>query len=336
MVEGFMGQFVPTLLGQIARTIDDTRRSTFGDKNEGFTGAQKFIQQQMNKIPGLSQKNVPYLNVWGETEDTGNILLRALENAVSPGYIAKKTGGSTEAELKRLHEAGYEGVLPGMVEKSAKVNDKYVTADQWVNMQTTRGKTAKAVLDSFIGTEQYNAMTDDERAKFVKDVIDLSSDAGKVAGGGTAMSGAFKDATTAGYSGERAVNLALSRDKYADSNNGLYEFVISQESDYAAQEKLYNAFKDKGATKSWGELAKEQAPVSARIKKAQTALDEAVPTEKQTAFATAISDAGARSQKATKLALLSVDATDAERVAYYNLVSARQGWKKSYYQVDMS
>lgn len=418
MVEGFMGQFVPTLLGQIARTIDDTRRSTFGDKNKGFTGFQKFIQQQGNKIPGLSQKNVPYLNVWGETEDTGNMLLRALENAVSPGYIAKKTGGSTEAELKRLHEAGYEGVLPGMVEKSAKVNDKYVTADQWVNMQTTRGQTAKAVLDSFIGTEQYNAMTDDERAKFVKKVLEYGSNMGKVKGGADAeetfarwqeaaqnakaevglseaeiiaasayqsvlgenldddVKASFKqgqfeqwvDSRTdlteeqksyikdnikfysmipanadrynkvvdSGYSIERTEELLTARSEYADSNNGLYEFVISQESDYAAQEKLYNAFKDKGATKSWGELAKEQAPVSARIKKAQTALDEAVPAEKQTAFATAISDAGARSQKATKLALLSVDATDAERVAYYNLISARQGWKKSYYQVDMS
>lgn len=186
MVEGFMGQFVPTFLGQIARTIDDTRRSTFGDKNKGFTGFQKFIQQQGNKMPGLSQKNVPYLNVWGETEDTGNMLLRALENVVSPGYIAKKTGGSTEAELKRLHDAGHEGVLPGMVEKSAKINDKYVTADQWVDMQTTRGKTAKAVLDSFIGTEQYNAMTDDERAKFVKKVLEYGSNMGKVKGGADA------------------------------------------------------------------------------------------------------------------------------------------------------
>ena len=333
--EGFISQFVPTLLGQIARTIDDTRRSTFADKNKGFPGLQKLLQQQGNKVPGLSQGNVPYLNVWGETEDTGNMLVRLLENAVSPGYIAKKTGGSTEAELKRLHEAGYEGVLPGMVEKSAKIKDKYVTADQWVNMQTERGKTAKSVLDSFIGTEQYNAMSDDEKAEFVKKVLELSADAGKVAGGGTAISGAYKDASAAGYSGERAVELALSRGEYGDSDNGLYEFVISQESDFAAQEKLYDAFKDKGATKSWAELSKEQAPISANIKKAQTALDEVASAEKQTAFATAISDAGARSQKATKQALLSVDATDAERIAYYNLVSARQGWKKSWYQVNM-
>ena len=146
----------------------------------------------------------------------------------------------------------------------------------------------------------------------------------------------YNKVVDSGYSIERTEELLTARSEYADSNNGLYEFVISQESDYAAQEKLYNAFKDKGATKTWGEIAKEQAPVSARIKTAQSALDESVSEEKQTAFATAISDAGARSQKATKLALLSVDATDAERVAYYNLVSARQGWKKSYYQVDMS
>lgn len=335
MVEGFMGQFVPTFLGQIARTIDDTRRSTFGDKNKGFTGLQKFIQQQGNKIPGLSQKNVPYLNVWGETEDTGNMLLRALENVASPGYIAKKTGGSTEAELKRLHEAGYEGVLPGMTEKSAKINDEYVTADQWLAMQTTRGQTAKSVLDSFIGTEQYNAMSDDEKAKFVKDVLDLSSDAGKVAGGGTAMSGAFKDAIAAGYSGERAVNLALSRDKYADSNNGLYEFVVSQASDYAEQEKLFDAFKDKGTTKTWAELSKEQAPVSARIKTAKANVDSVMDADRQTVIADAVSEFGTGSRYAVYQGLMSIEATDEERRVYYEYIRSQRTnpWKASWAQM---
>ena len=184
--EGFIGQFVPTLLGQIARTIDDTRRSTFADKNKGFTGFQKFFQQQENKIPGFSQGNTPFLNVWGEKDQESNGLLRLLENVASPGYIAKKEDPSTANELRRLHELGYEGVLPGMVEKSAKVNDKYVTADQWVNMQTERGQTAKSVLDSFIGTEQYNAMSDDEKAKFVKKVLEYASDSGKVKGGADA------------------------------------------------------------------------------------------------------------------------------------------------------
>ena len=415
----YLTQFLPTLAGQIERIGEPVRETTFIDPDSGVPkGLQYLLGNIGNKIPGWDYNQVDYVDAWGRTEDMGSVGLRAFNNLINPAYYSEIQTGSTEAELMRLHELGYESVLPSSFQRGTEVNGEKVSGDQWVNMQTTRGKTAKAVLDSFIGTEQYNAMTDDERAKFVKKVLEYGSNMGKVKGGADAeetfarwqeaaqnakaevglseaeiiaasayqsvlgenldddVKASFKqgqfeqwvDSRTdlteeqksyikdnikfysmipanadrynkvvdSGYSIERTEELLTARSEYADSNNGLYEFVISQESDYAAQEKLYNAFKDKGATKTWGEIAKEQAPVSARIKTAQSALDESVSEEKQTAFATAISDAGARSQKATKLALLSVDATDAERVAYYNLVSARQGWKKSYYQVDMS
>ena len=415
----YLTQFLPTLAGQVERIGEPVRETTFVDPDSRVPkGMQYLLGNIGNKIPGWDYNQVDYVDAWGRKEDMGNVGLRAFNNLINPAYYSEIQTGSTEAELMRLHELGYESVLPSSFQKNTEINGERVSADQWANMQTARGKTAKSVLDSFIGTEQYNAMTDDERAKFVKKVLEYGSNMGKVKGGADAeetfarwqeaaqnakaevglseaeiiaasayqsvlgenldddVKASFKqgqfeqwvDSRTdltdeqksyikdnikfysmipanadrynkvvdSGYSIERTEELLTARSEYADSNNGLYEFVISQESDYVAQEKLYNAFKDKGATKSWGELAKEQAPVSARIKKAQTALDETVPAEKQTAFETAISDAGANSQKATKLALLSVDATDAERVAYYNLVSARKGWKKSYYQVDMS
>lgn len=412
--EGFVSQFVPTLLGQIARTIDDTRRSTFGDKNEGFPGLQKFIQQQENKIPGLSQGNIPYLNVWGEEDKTENRLLLALENFVSPGYIAKKSGSSTEEELKRLHELGYEDVLPGMTDKSTKVNDKYVTADQWLAIQTERGQTAKTILDSFIGSEQYNALTDDEKAKFVKKVLEYGADRGKVKGGAdaddtfsrwqeaaqnakeavgldeaeiiaasaylsvldyalgdetkasikqgqfeqwvdsnanwndeqkayvkdnvklyvmrAADSGKYNNVVSAGYSNERAEELLTTRSEYADSNNGLYEFVISQESDYAAQEKLYNAFKDKGTTKTWAELSKEQAPVSSRIQTAKANVDSVMDADRQTAFADAVGEFGTGSRYAVYQGLMSIEATDEERRVYYEYIKSQRTnpWKASW------
>lgn len=415
----YLTQFLPTLAGQFERIGETTRETTFVDPDSGVPkGLQYLLGNIGNKIPGWEYNQVEYVDAWGRKEETGNLALRAFNNLINPAYYSEIQTGSTEAELQRLYDLGYDSVFPSSFQKSAEINGEKVSADQWLAMQTTRGQTAKSVLDSFIGTEQYNAMSDDEKAKFVKKVLEYGADQGKVKGGADAeetfarwqeaaknakaevglseaeviaasayqsvlgenlddeVKASFKQGqfeqwvesrtdlteeqqqyikdnikfysmipanadrynkvVDAGYSIERTEELLTARSEYADSNNGLYEFVISQESDYAEQEKLYNAFKDEGATKTWGELAKEQAPVSARIKKAQSALDEAVPAEKQSAFATAISDAGANSQKATKLALLSVDATDAERVAYYNLVSARKGWKKSYYQVDMS
>ena len=92
----------------------------------------------------------------------------------------------TEQELQRLYDAGFDSVFPGMADKGTKINGEYVTADQWVDMQTERGKTAKSALDNFIGTEQYNAMTDEEKAKFVKYVLDYAADRGKVKAGANA------------------------------------------------------------------------------------------------------------------------------------------------------
>ena len=71
------------------------------------------------------------------------------------------------------------------------------------------------------------------------------------------------------------------------------------------------------------------------IQTAKTNLDEKVPAETQSAFAAAISDAGADSQKEIKKALQSVDATEEERIAYYELVKVKQGWKKSWHNIRM-
>ena len=64
--QGYVGQAVPTLLGQMARTIDDTRRTTYTDKNSSWPDdLQYWLQRNRNKIPGLSQSSQPYIDAWG-------------------------------------------------------------------------------------------------------------------------------------------------------------------------------------------------------------------------------------------------------------------------------
>lgn len=421
----YLTQFIPTVLGRIERLGESTRETTFVDKNSPIpAGVQYLLGNIGNKIPGWEFQQIPYIDQWGQTEDTGNVLVRALNNFLNPAYTSKLSTSQTEQELQRLYDAGFDSVFPGMADKGTKINGEYVTADQWVDMQTERGKTAKSALDNFIGTEQYNSMTDEEKAKFVKYVLDYAADRGKVKAGASADetfarwqeaaqnakaavglgeevviaanayksvleenagdetrasikqgmfeqwvnnrtdltdaqktyikdnlkvwqmmpadSSAYNKAVAAGYTDPKEIqalfenrkNYDLDGDGSYTSNAEILNYISSATEDPAEREKMWNALKGNGEERSYAQLEKEYRGKVSAIQTAKSRLDEIVSAEKQSAFASAAS--GADSQKKLKKALLSVDATEEERIAYYNLQSAKRGWKKSWYNVKMN
>lgn len=421
----YLTQFIPTVLGRIERLGESTRETTFVDKNSPIpAGVQYLLGNIGNKIPVWEFQQIPYIDQWGQTEDTGNVLVRALNNFLNPAYTSKLSTSQTEQELQRLYDAGFDSVLPGMADKGTKINGEYVTADQWVDMQTERGKTAKSALDNFIGTEQYNSMTDEEKAKFVKYVLDYAADRGKVKAGASAdetfarwqeaaqnakaavglgeevviAANAYKSvleenagdetwssikqgmferwvnnrtdltdaqktyikdnvkvwkmepadassynkAVAAGYTDPKEIqalfenrrNYDLDGDGSYTSNAEILNYISSATEDPAEREKMWNALKENGEELSYAQLEKEYRGKVSAIQKAKSRLDEIVSAEKQSAFASAAS--GIDSQKKLKKALLSVDATEEERIAYYNLQSAKRGWKTSWYNVKMN
>ena len=421
----YLTQFIPAVLGRIERLGESTRETTFIDKNSPIpAGVQYLLGNIGNKIPGWEFQQIPYIDQWGRTEDTGNVLVRALNNFLNPAYTSKRSTSQTEQELQRLYDAGFDSVFPGMADKGTKINGEYVTADQWVDMQTERGKTAKSALDNFIGTEQYNTMTDEEKAKFVKYVLDYAADRGKVKAGASAdetfarwqeaaqnakasvglgeevviAANAYKSvleenagdetwssikqgmfeqwvnnrtdltdaqktyikdnvkvwkmepadassynkAVAAGYTDPKEIqalfenrrNYDLDGDGSYTSNAEILNYISSATEDPAEREKMWNALKENGEERSYAQLEKEYRGKVSAIQKAKSRLDEIVSADKQSAFASAAT--GIDSQKDMKKALLSVDATEEERIAYYNLQSAKRGWKRSWYNVKMN
>lgn len=182
VAQNFFGQFFPTLSGQIARTVDDTRRTTFYDATTDVPkGLQTFIQTQMNKIPGLSQKNPAWLDSWGRADVTENPIVRFLENFLSPGYIAERNTDNVDAELQRLYELGEEGMLPKNPEKSVEVDGKRLTADQWQKYAETKGSASREMLEGIISSPQYQELSDQDKAKVVRKVFEYGTYSGKEA-----------------------------------------------------------------------------------------------------------------------------------------------------------
>lgn len=77
----YLSQGVPTLLGQIARTSDDTRRRNYVEQGSAFPTIQMALQRNKSKIPGALQTQQPYVDAWGARSRPGT--LRKERSAIS-------------------------------------------------------------------------------------------------------------------------------------------------------------------------------------------------------------------------------------------------------------
>ena len=177
--ENYAGQVVPTLFGQIARTLDGTRRTTYADKDSWVPDSlQTFLQRQANKIPGLSQRQPAYTDVWGREDRSDNVVLRAFENFISPGYISEQVSTDAEKALRDLYDAtGEAAILPSKPQKYYKKDGKnvYLNAEQYAKLTGEKGTLALDAINALVQSSAYQSMTNDERVSAIKDIYDYSS-----------------------------------------------------------------------------------------------------------------------------------------------------------------
>lgn len=184
VLTNYLTQFLPTLGGQIERTGEATRQSTFYDPNSPLPKSlQKLIGKTLNKVPGLEYNQIDYLDAWGRTEETGTPLERFFRNFLSPGYSSTWNSSSMENELQRLYDAGYTDVFPSSVKQSADFMGGKMTADQWSARQKTQGQEAYRILTQFMQTDTYKNMSDDDKARYIETVYDYANGIGKIAAG---------------------------------------------------------------------------------------------------------------------------------------------------------
>ncbi len=183
----YVGQAVPTLFGQIARTVDGTQRRSYDDKNVNVpSNIQYFVQGIMKKLPRLSQELEPYIDAWGRKNDAGNLLTNALQNMLSPGYYSGVDATPMENELKRLYgEVGNEDgmkIFPTAAVKKFNLSDgteKNLTAKEYTKMQTEQGQTAYKLLTDIVASKKYRELDDFTKGKIVSKVYEIASAKGK-------------------------------------------------------------------------------------------------------------------------------------------------------------
>jgi hypothetical protein len=185
IASNYATSYVPSMLGAIARTVDDTRRKSFVEsgKGTGVMGTFRYAREQVeNKIPGLSQTNIPYRNIWGEAETSG-LAERIFENFISPGYVSEYRNDPVLNEMARLYEIypDESSLVPKDPGKTiTHENQKHIlTAEEWDTYKVARGETAWELLNGLIEDPDYQEADDRAKAKMIKDAWSYADTVGK-------------------------------------------------------------------------------------------------------------------------------------------------------------
>lgn len=215
----FANQFVPTALGQVARTVDDTRRSSYGGgdtKTERDMGYN--IRKMENKIPGLSMNNEPYIDQWGREEasldgtddSAGGMFLRGAYNMLSPGYVSAENITPVDEYLQGLYGSTNDShVYPEKASSKITVDsdDYYMTPEEKTEYAKTSGQTAYDLIDELRQNSMFLRLPEDQQSALVQDAYKVAKTAGGVAAVGDGVSGvnakeyeAYRDGGAEGFS----------------------------------------------------------------------------------------------------------------------------------------
>lgn len=205
LITGTLGsyaqQYVPTALGQIARTIDPMRRSTYGggdtrsDRDFSYN-----VRKMENKIPGLSMTNEPYIDQWGREEESldgtddsaEGMFLRGAYNMLSPGYASAENITPVDEYLQGLYGSTNDShVLPEKASSKITVDSKdyYMTPEEKTEYAKTSGQTAYDIVDSLRQNDMFLKLPKDQQSALVQEAYSVAKTVGGVAAVGDGVSG---------------------------------------------------------------------------------------------------------------------------------------------------
>lgn len=215
----YLKQYMPTIASKAARTIDDTRRSSYGGGSSATErNANYLLRSTLNKVPVLSKNNEPYIDQWGReeanldgTDDTaGGMFLRGAYNFGSPGYYSAENITPVDEYLQELYgNTNDSHVLPEKASSQIKVDGEgyYMTPKEKTEYAKTSGQTAYDLVDELRQNSMFLQLPEDQQSALVQDAYKVAKTAGGVAAVGDGVSGvnekeyeAYRDGGAEGFS----------------------------------------------------------------------------------------------------------------------------------------
>ena len=176
-------QIFPTIGGQMERSSEEQRMTTYTDKNGNLpTDLQYTIGKVSQKIPGWDYQQIPYIDAWGRTEESGDALVRSINNLFNPAYVSQVDVDKVEGELQRLKDAtGDGGVFPARAARYFTVNGerKDLTAEEYTKYAKAVGQARYQAVSALTRNSGYKKLTDEEKAKAVSYAYEYATVKGK-------------------------------------------------------------------------------------------------------------------------------------------------------------
>lgn len=206
MMLSYIMQGLPTVGGQFARSIDNTKRNAYyKDKNSNLPYfINSFISQVAAKIPGATYLLPEKIDRWGRVEKYGSLPERVLENFISPGYYSNDKSTETDKRLMDLYrKTGDSSVLPDIASKSFKDDEgiKYLSADEYVEYSKKRGLLSYDYVTEFLNKADVENLEDSTKTDIINDLYGYANALAKSQVSSYAIDGKYEKAQLAEKAG---------------------------------------------------------------------------------------------------------------------------------------
>lgn len=184
-VKSYVNQFVPTLLGQVAKTTDDYERSTTSTKTGLLKkSVDQTKLQMMSKIPGLRQKLPTKADIWGNEQKSEPIIpLRVVNNFINPATVKSINTSKVDEELNNLYsKIGEATILPSTIDKKYTINGQNyrMTDDEYAKYKKDYGQTSYKLLDDLITSKDYRNLSDEQKQKAIENIYSYAKEKNKI------------------------------------------------------------------------------------------------------------------------------------------------------------
>lgn len=184
----YVGQYVPTVIGRVAASLDKNQRSTYLEPDGAWGPVQTAVQGVQKKLPGLREDMAVTYGNWGvPVEGNGaNGFGEGVFKAVTPVYPSKQKTDAVEEEIARLHDVNAEySNFYTKPPKSIAVDGENIklTSEQYANYTETRGQTDYNLRKSMLDSDIYKGLPDNVKSKAMSLSQEYANSLGKEAAG---------------------------------------------------------------------------------------------------------------------------------------------------------
>lgn len=299
IIGNYVGQYVPTIVGRVAASLDKNQRSTYLEPDGAWGPVQSAVQSVQKKLPGLREDMAVTYGNWGvPVEGNGaNGFGEGVFKAVTPVYPSKQKTDAVEEEIARLHDVNAEySNFYTKPPKSIAVDGENIklTSEQYANYTETRGQTDYNLRKNMLDSDIYKGLPDNVKSKAMSLSQEYANALGKEAAGVDYESDEKWINGLKGKPDEEIVNAILGRavetEKYIsdEAKNKLgnvqkiYDSLayagVSDDLKESARKKAAEYFQNAEKAKFGYELSEEQQKLEGKNQKtlAEYFLDEAV------------------------------------------------------------